>query len=939
MGGTFAVALAGLVLAIATTGLLRWLGTAALLSAAPVLWRVASEHPWWQRRRARLPIALLVALAVLLLGPLLHGEPPASRDHGIHYYQVRLLIEELIPSGRLWGWSPSLNNGYPFGESYPVLGYLWMAAAHLLSFGAISLRTSYAWGFAALWMLSAAVAWWLASLVTRELRQGPATVSPEGLPEGSPEDAPEDARTSPAHAAGWAGLAAAALWLLDPGASRQGGWNYLVYHGVWPQLLAATLWAASIGLTLRAFQDPRPRRLALAVLALGGSLWAHPFGLLTATASIVAWAVVVLVAPHRWLGPWRTFAVVHVGGALLGMGWVATFFGSADEMSRAPVPWTPLASLGTELVQGQLLAGPWAYAAPLALLGGAVALRRGGALAWAVVGLVIGQLVLASEDAITVLRLDLVLSGFKNLQFPRYAIPLKPLWFGLAGVGVGSVVTWLRSRRAEQPRPLALDASAWIRRGAAGLLLAPLVATVVPDAGRLVARPVGALDTLAADGLDEAEAELLAALRSEAAALPPERPLVVAVMRADMGGGTYPLFSVSDAGARLVLDSHIPTVNFKHRLRRKAAAYASLGVTHVIHDRPVPDDERTLTSALEQVGQYGPFTLERFTPPHGETRRIAELQGLGTVEVLLDEPERLSLRVDGVRPGTTLALGRAPHLRWEITLDGELLEPRELRLDGGLDSLAVDLPGPGLVELRYVVSPFERRARWISGAMLLMCIVGLVWRGPPLSTSEPSPRARRIAWVLVGVGGLLVVMAVARRQRSKLDETWFEFATEQLDRNPDDERSPAFVRDLVIDEAIEVVTEPARVCSGLMGKNVLEGCSEAAHAPSVSFLYHEPFLYRCLRISVPPGGTATLQFPALPDDEVAVLGLLVRHVQKGSGKQLLYGSRWVNQAVRNVEHEFLLDRRNHGEEPTLTVRNDGRGIEQVCVAAAFVRRP
>src|SRR5690606_23675038 len=277
----------------------------------------------------------------------------------------------------------------------------------------------------------------------------------------------------------WAGLAAAALWLLDPGASRQGGWNYLLYHGVWPQLLAATLWAASIGLTWRAFRDPRPRRLALAVLALGGSLWSHPFALLTATASAATWPVLVLVAPHRWPGPWRTWAVVHGGGVLLGAAWVAAFFGSAEEMARSPVPWVPLAELGGEIVQGRLLEGHWAYAAPLALVGGAVALRRGGALAWAVVGLVIGQLVLASEDAIAVLRLDLVLSGFKNLQFPRYAIPLKPLWFALAGVGVGCLVRWARAwSQRHEPRPLELHALAWARRGAAGLLLAPLVATL-----------------------------------------------------------------------------------------------------------------------------------------------------------------------------------------------------------------------------------------------------------------------------------------------------------------------------------------------------------------------------------------------------------------------------------------------------------------------------
>jgi hypothetical protein len=937
VGGAFAVALVGLVVAVVFEGLARWVGTAAVLAVAPLGWRVVAMQPWWQERRPRLPLVLVLALAVVLLGPLLQGDPPASRDHGIHYFQVHLLVNELLPSGRLWGWSPSLNNGYAFGESYPVLGYLWMAAAHLLSFGAISLRTSYAWGLASLWMLSAAVAWWLASLVTRELSpiEGAAA---EHEPDGSAEVL---RARSPAEIAGWAGLVAAALWLVDPGASRQGGWNYLLYHGVWPQLLAATLWAASLGLTWRAFADPRPRRLALAVLALGGSLWAHPFGLLTAGASAGAWALLVLLGRQRWPGPWRVWLVVHGGAALLGAAWLAVFFGAADSMGRTPVPWMPLAELGEEIVHGRLFAGQWGYAAPLALVGGAVVLRRGGTLGWAVVGLVAGLLVLGSEDAITVLRLDLLVSGFKNLQFPRYAIPLKPLWFALAGVGLGGLLAWWARVRRGEPVPLRLDAAAWARRAAVGLLLAPLVATLAPEAERLIARPVAALDTLPASGRDQAEAELLAALRQEVAALPPERPLVVAVMRSGMGGGTYPIFAVTDVGGRLVLDSHIPTINVEHVLHRRPAVYASLGVTHVIHDLPVPEEEKGLAALLTEVGRYGPFRLERFTPPRGRGPRIAELEkSLGVVDVRVDEVERLELDVTGVEPGTTLVLGRAPHHRWVITLDGEPLEPRAVRLDkGGLVVVGVELPGPGHVVVQYEVKPGERRAGWISAAMLLMCLVGIVWSGPPIAEAEPGPRARAIAWAVVGVGSVVLVVGVAWRQAAKLERTWAALALAELDPEPDDDHLAGFMRDLVIDDEIDVTVAPAQVCNGLLGKDVHEGCSEDAHAPGPSFLFLDPYLYRCLRFSVPPDGEAKLQFPALPDDDTVVLGVLVRHKQKGSGKKLLFGSRWITQPVLDEQHVFVLDREQHGKAPTLGLRNSGKAIEQVCVAAALVRRP
>jgi hypothetical protein len=738
-----------------------------------------------------------------------------------------------------------------------------------------------------------------------------------------------------------------------------------MYHGVWPQLLAATLWAASLGLTWRALADPRPRRVALAALVLGASLWAHPFALLTAAASAAVWAVLVLLGPlwrpvperrpaapgdrPQWHGPWRVWALVHAGGALLGAGWLVTFFGGADAMGREPVPWTTLADLGTELLHGRLLSGHWAYATPLALVGGAVVIRRGGTLGWVVLGLVAGMLVLASEDAITVLRLDLLVSGFKNLQFPRYAIPLKPLVLALAGVGAAGVIAWARARGDEraseadarvdvEPAPLAVDASAWIRRGAAALVLAPLVATLVPQAGRLVPRPVAALDTLPGDGLDDDEAELLAALRDEATALAPERPLTVAVMRSEMGGGTYPIFSVTDAGGRLAIDSHVPTVNLEHALRRRVAAYASLGVTHVIHDLPVPDKEQDLAAALELVGRYGPFSLERFTPPPGRTRRVAELMGRGSLEVLVDQTERLELDVTDVRPGTTLALGRAPHHRWEVTLDGEPLETQELRLDkGGLTGLGVELPGSGRVVVEYRVTDRERQALWISAAMLALGLAAVVWGGPPIASAEPSPRARRIAWAVVGVGGLVLVVGTVRRQEAKLEQTWVELAQDEL--RPRDDRMPGFVRELVLDDGIELTVAPERICSGLLGKDVHEGCSEAAHAPSLAFLYREPYMYRCTRISLAPDGEATLQFPALPDRQTVISGAIVRHDRSSPARKLVFGSLRVDQQVTDDARDFVLDRRQHGEAPVLTVRNEGWRIEQVCVAAALVQRP
>jgi hypothetical protein len=42
--------------------------------------------------------------------------------------------------------------------------------------------------------------------------------------------------------------------------------------------------------------------------------------------------------------------------------------------------------------------------------------------------------------------------------------------------------------------------------------------------------------------------------------------------------------------------------------------------------------------------------------------------------------------------------------------------------------------------------------------------------------------------------------------------------------------------------------------------------------------------------------------------------------------------------VENDPRDFMLERRQHGATPKLGIRNDNRGIEQVCIAAALVRR-
>ncbi len=893
----------GAALSLTGPGLLRWLGTAMLLGG---LWEarfVVRTVPG--RLRSLAPYGVLLTAYVGLFWELLLGRPPGTRDHGIHYFQTRLLWNEFIPNGRLWGWSEALGAGYPYGESYPVLGYLLGGLPHALSFGLIGTRSSYALGVAITWALGTVAVGWLAYSIVGTLRRSPS-------------------------AQRWAFCVGGLLWLFDAGASRQGGWNYLMFHGVWPQMFSAVLWTLSLTLTTRALERPTYRRVAAAMLALGASIMAHPFGMLAAAASGGLFLVVLLLVPGDMPSPLRTWAAVHVGAGVASAGVVVVFFASAGAMARSPVQWSPLGQLSYETLSGGLFPTHWVWLGPLFVLGVLAVVRRPSAIGLLALLLTAALIVLGSHESMTVLRLDLLVSGFKNLQFPRYTIELKPVMFALGGVGAVALPAAVRSVAPHEvpSRPLA-----WLFAAIA----TPFVATFVPDIGRLATRPVGAIDTLESNPEGEYDAKLLEALRAEAAESP--TPLRIAYLRTGMGGGMFPLFAVTDAGADLVLDGHIAAVNFKHRIRREAVAYDALEVTHVIHDRALDEKDPAFNERLREIGRFGRYRLARYSPE----RTIGAVTvdgGHGSIDA--DTAEHTTLDIEASGP-TQVVLRRAPHLRWDATFDGEPLEIEEFERVRGLTLLGVRVPGSGRLELSYRRTPKERAAGWASA---LAWLFGL----SALASGRALPFRRRPSWprsltsVLLALG-LIALFGVTRVQATKLEKTWQQFAAERAYRGtptPDDEAEdderPRLVRDLVDDDAIVVRRTPQRACNGLQGKDVLVGCSEAEHAPIRAATYRAPYLYRCIEFGLPPGGVAEIQ---LGDGQHDVLGRLTRRLLGSPGRGLSFDAAQAPapRALKADDLDFFARVEQQGEPVVAVLRNDGRHMERFCLAAAEVSAP
>jgi hypothetical protein len=873
---------------------------AAVIAALPVLRRVDRIGDAWRRMRPHLPRLAPALLFVVLFAPLLRGDPPASRDHGIHYFQVRLLVDELLPQLRTSGWIESYNNGYPFGESYPVLGYLWTGALSLLSFGLVDPRTSYALGIATMWAFSA----WAIARFARAVAR-----------ETFGDDRP---------AIAWTAGIASIVWLLDPGGSREGGWAYTMFHGVWPQLLSTSLWLYALSLQWDALCRPSPRRLALAALALGGSILAHPFGLLTAAASGgVGLGVLAATDAGRSLpaGRFRFWAIMHALGVALALGWLVEFVHASESMGRSPVPWRALGDLAAGLVRGDLFAEGWAFVGPAALVGVVVLVRRGAAQSWLLLALLAAMLVLASPAAITVLRLDLVLSAFKNLQFPRWSIAIKPLFFVAAAIGIVAL-----ARAAWDRVPLSPAARGLGPRFLAALLAAPLVATLVPELGRVTPRPIGGIDTLRGAELQAAEADLSRALVAER---DQTGRLRVAFLRSGMSGAMWPLFSLADAQAHIVLDGHVASINFEHQVARpRVGLLTALGVTHVVWDGSI-DDDAELEGRLDEVGTFGRVRLARFRP-EGAPLPIAEIDGPGSIAIVSSDPEEVIVDLADTAADTELRFFAAPHVKWTADRDGEPLELEEF--GAGLVRMRVVAPGDGRITLRYAEPPSEARARWVSIAALALALAALLGATPiPVAVRLHAPAVLRISWIL-GIATLALLLAfVARRQSRLLRDTWAA-TVEKVDERRG-EVPPVFVRDLVDTGELAVERTPDRACVGLHEKNALPGCSEAEHATATGFLYREPYLYRCLELTIPPLGEARVSFHGVSAEEL-VVGTLVRVVHDGSGRDVRYAFAARPVELGNRPRYLRLDGESIAEGRALVLTNDRRVPERVCVAAA-----
>ncbi len=796
-----------------------WFATALWLLSLPVLGHLVHQRwqasvwdfsPLWKRWERWGPSLLVTVVVLIALWPLPLGEMPISQDHANHYLATHIFVNDFLSQGQLFGWSDRISSGLPFGDVYGTLVYTVTGALSFLSFGLIPLSTSYALGIVFVWWLTAmaVVAW------TRRLSPGV-----------------------------WPAVLAGCLLVLDPGGDREGGWNYAMFHGVWPQLLATGLglWAL-LGL-YRLSEQQTWRRLSVAALLVGLALWAHPMNAITLLLGSVLLVLLLglerlddkasEVSLHR--GALWCVVALAVGGAI-GWAWLSRLFVAAPEMKKFSATWKSLHDMMLHTLQGRLFAHSIVFFGILSILG-AVALwrqrRREGqwALAFASVLLVLGS-------AELILAVDGGAHPHSTLfMFRRVSVALKPFWYMFAGLGLVVVLRGVGSISSGPP--------SWrMSRVALVVFLAPVVWNVAVALPQLLPsptlRPLTAKNAKLATSLEV----LRSAMRAERQRFP-KRSLRMVQWRGGMG--SYELLLVADENW-----AYLPTATPPCQALKHINAFPNdnvlrwLGATHLLSHVPRKLPHTTL------VTKAGRFHLYRITTPPS---RSYFLRGIRGFQVVKWKPSHRVFRVSGVSPKSRLVVGVPPYRKWQFKQQGEWKNVRVYRRGGYAFAVLQPLQD-GLVTFAYRDTPGERVALGVGLTLLLLCLLGAWWGRAPLPLLFPGWLIRWVGplavLVLVG-GGVGLGMQGWQIQRTALEH---EFGEKAFPRLVDVLHHPSVV-------TYDVAPKP--LCVRPFDRDPHPRCSERFFYPKrASAPVRGQRMPTCMKFGVPHRGKSELSFSISP---------------------------------------------------------------------------
>ena len=302
----------------------------------------------------------------------------------------------------------------------------------------------------------------------------------------------------------------------------------------------------------------------------------------------------------------------------------------------------------------------------------------------------------------------------------------------------------------------------------------------------------------------------------------------VAFLRKGMSPRTYPIFSIVDAGARLVVDQHIPTLNARPELRTQSPdALRQLGATHLLFDGPVPD--RTRQSG-ELVWQQGEWNLLRLREPGHRDPPWSTVEGQRAVELSwARESDGWSLELKGAAEAVPVRAAITPYFRWTLRqADGSLIELEAVQLALGLQGLGFELPSSGSYRLMQHELAREGRARLASWLCFLACLAGLTsTRTLGGSEREAPPKWMRYGPQILTAAAALLILGGLLRQSMQEQAIW----QAAYERAQDSQNRPtAPLRYEVLHAQDLELSQPTRpACSSLEGRDPQLGCDPSTH--------------------------------------------------------------------------------------------------------------
>lgn len=636
-----------------------------------------SESPptTWRREALWLAVALLPAF---LLAPRFVGEMPLSIDHATHLFKSWHFFTELLPSGRLRGWSHYWGFGFPSDELVPCGGELWVALFRALTFGQLSWLRTYALAFAALMILKGYAAF----------RFG-------------------------RHFFGiGAGVVAAWLSVLDPGAMLEGGWEWHTTFGVWPVTLAASYVELALVRFDRVLSAGRARDVAAAGFWVGAALLTHQIAIVALALALPLLGIARRLAPDfpRWPAYARGFGALLLGFALASFFVVPFFTHTADTLDLG---WLhePLPVIVERLFSGKTFQNFSPVLHYLGLFGIVLAFRsrKAGGTFFAATALVC--VLLASDVLVRTLHLERVLPSLIKLEVNRLLLVAKLFWFPLIGYAAVESVRFLSRGLARAGLGTSAVRVIFVLLGI-GVLLVPDVSRYA--LGLAQQKVIGPADIVDYRDLQR----VLEWTRARHEQGGPRYRIAYELWRGNHLPTLAPVFDQTPfykAGTT-------PTQIFKNLPRAPGdyQLYAAMSVKYIVAPGLRSDP------ALRLLKRFGSMFVYEFLGYRAEPFSVL---GKGHAELLEFSDERIRLRLRDTAPDTRLKLHVASYSRWRATLSGRELPITTVPVYDFRYPMLMEVPaGDGELVFEYV----RRTADWLGFGLSLAAIPGfllVLWAG------------------------------------------------------------------------------------------------------------------------------------------------------------------------------------------------------------------